>query len=65
MLIASGMVAGGTLGNLYDRIVQSFVIDFMDFKLINFAIFNLADSFIVVGMALVMFAVYQLEEHNH
>lgn len=44
-------VLGGALGNLYDRIFREggLVIDFLDFELINFPIFNVADIFISVG----------------
>lgn len=38
----------GALGNLYDRLVFGFVRDFLDVKF--FAIFNIADIFIVLGM---------------
>lgn len=43
------MIAGGTLGNLYDRIVYKHVIDFIYLRFINFPIFNFADIFINIG----------------
>ena len=46
------MALGGALGNLYDRIVLGYVIDMLDFCLINFAVFNAADSFVCVGVIL-------------
>ncbi|MFZ5974553.1 MAG: signal peptidase II [Bacillota bacterium] len=49
-------VFAGALGNMFDRIVYGYVIDFAHFKLINFAVFNVADSLMVVGMILI--AVY-------
>lgn len=42
-------VIGGAIGNLIDRIRLGYVIDYFDFRLINFAVFNVADSFITVG----------------
>ena len=42
-------VAAGGLGNLIDRFLYGFVVDMFDFRLINFAIFNIADVFITVG----------------
>ncbi len=42
-------IIGGGIGNLIDRIRLAYVVDFIDFRLINFAIFNVADSFISVG----------------
>lgn len=45
------MVIAGGVSNLIDRIVRGFVIDFIDVgELFNFAIFNVADIFIVVGI---------------
>lgn len=48
-LVTLGLICGGALGNAIDRIRFGYVIDFVYFKLINFAIFNLADSCIVIG----------------
>ncbi|SHK21148.1 signal peptidase II [Paramaledivibacter caminithermalis] len=50
-------IIGGAIGNLIDRIRLSYVIDFFDFTLINFAVFNVADVFIVVGSILFAYAV--------
>lgn len=46
------MIMAGAVGNLIDRLVRGFVVDMFYFKLINFAVFNVADSYIVVGMIL-------------
>lgn len=49
--VAISLVLGGALGNLHDRIVQGYVIDFLHFhwQLHSFPAFNLADSAITVG----------------
>lgn len=47
-------ILGGALGNFVDRAVKGEVVDMLDFRLINYPIFNLADSFIVTGVMLVM-----------
>lgn len=48
--VALGMLLGGALGNLLDRARFGYVIDFLDFRV--WPVFNLADSAITVGIAL-------------
>ena len=55
--LALGFIAGGALGNLIDRIVRHEVVDFLHFKLwqgYSWPDFNLADSFIVIGVGLLV-----------
>lgn len=54
------LIIGGAIGNLIDRMRLNYVIDFFDFRLINFAIFNIADMFVVCGAILLGFAVLAL-----
>ncbi len=54
------IIAGG-VGNLIDRIVHNYVIDFIDFRIIKFAVFNFADICAVVGTALLIIF-YIIEE---
>ncbi len=49
-------VAGGGIGNMIDRIAYGYVVDFLDFTLINFAVFNVADSFVCCGVVLFVIA---------
>ena len=49
VMIALSALAGGGLGNLIDRIWQGYVVDFIDVRIINFAIFNFADICAVCG----------------
>lgn len=53
--IAYGLVLGGALGNLTDRAVYGNVVDFIYFKIINFPVFNVADSAVVIGIAMLLF----------
>lgn len=50
--VSLAFILGGGIGNLIDRIRLDYVIDYFDFTLINFAIFNVADSFVVIGTIL-------------
>lgn len=58
-------VIGGLLGNLFDRVLYGHVIDFFDFNFFghDFAIFNVGDSFIVIGTILLAIG-FLLEERN-
>ena len=64
--IALAMVLGGALGNVWDRINYGFVIDFLDFywDKYHFPAFNLADSFICIGVALLLFRMIKKEKKN-
>lgn len=48
--IGYGCILGGALGNGIDRFVNGYVVDFLDFRLINFAVFNVADVSINIGL---------------
>jgi signal peptidase II len=52
--IAFGMIAGGAIANIIDRVHYGYVIDFIDFYRIWPNIFNVADSCITVGVALLI-----------
>ena len=52
--IAIAMIISGGIGNMIDRTVLNYVVDFIDFCLIDFAIFNGADSFVCVGAGLLI-----------
>ena len=54
--IAFAMIISGGIGNMIDRIALGYVVDFIDFRLINFAVFNGADSFVCVGAGLLILA---------
>lgn len=47
--IPLAMIIGGGIGNMIDRVLLGYVIDFLDFTLIDFPVFNVADSFVTVG----------------
>ncbi|HZK53406.1 MAG TPA: signal peptidase II, partial [Desulfosporosinus sp.] len=59
--LAIGMIGGGALGNLYDRLVIGSVVDYLDFQIWAY-VFNFADSMIVVAVGLLMFVIYWEEK---
>jgi signal peptidase II len=52
--VALSMVLGGGIGNMIDRIRLGYVVDFFHVDFVDFAIFNVADSFITVGAILLV-----------
>lgn len=46
------MLIAGAIGNLIDRALNGFVVDFLYFKLIDFPVFNVADCYITVAAVL-------------
>ncbi len=54
--VAFSFILGGALGNVYDRLVHGYVIDFLDFYVNNWhwPAFNIADSAIFIGAALLI-----------
>jgi signal peptidase II len=53
--LSLAIIIGGALGNLIDRVRLNYVTDFLDFTLINYPIFNLADVFVVSGVVLLSY----------
>lgn len=58
------LLEAGAVGNLIDRVVHSYVVDFFYFKLIDFPVFNVADCYVTVGGALlvIFFLFYYKDE---
>ncbi len=52
--VSLSMVVGGGIGNQIDRICYGYVVDFLEFQFVDFAIFNIADCFVTVGIALII-----------
>ncbi len=60
--VSFGLVLGGAAGNLIDRFARQYVVDFIHFQIppvFNFAVFNVADSAIVVGVFLLAYLLWR------
>ena len=62
--IAFGAIVGGAAGNIFDRVQQQFVVDFIDFKTIWPNVFNVADSCITVGVFLLIVSSLRHQERK-
>ncbi len=64
--VALSLIMGGALGNLWDRLADGKVTDFLDFYIDahHWPPFNLADSAIVVGALLLMLRMLRKEKHS-
>jgi len=51
---ALSLMLGGALGNFVDRVRMGYVVDFIDFRIIRFPIFNIADCALTLGAALMI-----------
>lgn len=62
--ILFGILIGGILGNMIDRILYGYVIDFLDFNFggYDFPVFNVADTFIVLSGILIMLMYWKEEK---
>ena len=58
-LFAYSFILGGTIGNGIDRIINGFVIDFINLNFINFPVFNLADISINIGFIFLFYSIFK------
>ena len=62
--VAMSFIIGGGIGNMIDRTLMGYVVDFVDFRLINFAVFNVADIFVCVGCGLMFLWLFKYAEFD-
>jgi len=57
LAVALSLILGGAVGNLIDRVLYGYVIDFLDiyYKSYHWPVFNIADSAITVGVAFILY----------
>ncbi len=58
------IILGGTLGNFIDRLLYQYVIDMIKVEFISFPVFNVADSFLTVGVTLLFVYSLYLEKKS-
>ncbi len=63
--LAFALIIAGGLGNLLDRYIHGYVIDFINPTFIDFAIFNLADSYLNLGVALFIIKGFFYAKRDH
>ena len=54
--VSTAMIISGGIGNMIDRVRLQYVVDFIDFRIINFAVFNAADSLVCIGAGIMILA---------
>ncbi len=52
--LSLSLIVGGGIGNMIDRTLLGYVVDMIDCRFINFAVFNVADSFVCIGAGLMI-----------
>ena len=64
--VSYGLLAGGIMGNLVDRVVHMQVIDYLDFNIFgyNFPVFNLADILIIISMILIVIQIIKGDKNG-
>ena len=63
LLLGLTLIISGGIGNFIDRVHQGFVVDMFHLDFMNFAIFNVADIYLTVGVGLLL--IYLLREESH
>jgi signal peptidase II len=64
--VALALILGGACGNLYDRVVYHYVIDFLEVHIVHYhwPDFNVADSCIVIGACLLLIEIFRPQPQN-
>ena len=63
LLLGLTLIISGGIGNFIDRVRQGFVVDMFHLDFMNFAIFNVADIYLSIGVGLLL--IYLLREESH
>ena len=63
LLLGLTLIISGGIGNFIDRLRQGFVVDMFHLDFMNFAIFNVADIYLTIGVGLLL--IYLVREESH
>ena len=58
-LYSYSFILGGTIGNGIDRVLNGYVIDFINLNIINFPVFNIADISINIGFIFLLYSFFK------
>ena len=58
-LYSYSFILGGTMGNGIDRLINGFVIDFINLNVVNFPVFNIADVSINIGFIIIIYSFFK------
>lgn len=64
LCISLSLIMAGAIGNLIDRIFAGFVVDFIEFAFVDFAVFNVADICVCVGTAMLVIYILFLADRK-
>ena len=62
--LSYSFILGGTLGNGIDRILNGYVVDFINLNFINFPVFNIADISINIGFILIIYSFFKTKANT-
>ncbi|MCS4487799.1 signal peptidase II [Streptococcus sciuri] len=65
LLIGLILVIAGGLGNFCDRLRLGYVVDMVHLDFMDFAIFNVADAYLSIGVVILMIALWREEDESH
>lgn len=63
LLTALAFISGGGLGNVIDRVLFGYVVDYLDFRV--FPVFNIADIFVCLGCGLMIIYILFFDGKQH
>ena len=64
LLLGLTLIISGGIGNFIDRVRQGFVVDMFHLDFMNFAIFNVADIYLTIGVGLLLIHILREESHG-